>query len=205
MSLFSTLSNLFSSTDDPKKTSSVVGAFAGADALSTYTETLSWLEDVQKKLPSGTTYSVTPSFRETSYNIDPLLSGTIILFLKNIILGSSHIETKDNKKYESLVTEIQQYLADIDLMDAFREDFKDYALVHGHSYRRKDFDINEQLEKLQKLDTSSMKMYSDPWNSDIVAYHQQIYINTSWSSVATNEEYNSWFIAACLLTSCRSG
>jgi hypothetical protein len=189
------LSRLFSNSQPAKKQKvDTVGAFAGNDPFEMYTSTLAWIRDTRKKLPNSTTYAIGPEEREEAYHQDPLLSGIITQFSKNILLGSYHLDTENNKKYEQMVKDIEQFLTDIGLLDAFREDFADFAIVHGHSYRRKDY-REDVLSRLQKLDTGTIHEYTDPWDSTIKAFHQKIYVNDSWSqtSVSTTE-YNSWFL-----------
>jgi hypothetical protein len=133
--------------------------------------------------------------REEAFNVDPLLKGTIAPFLKNTILGSWHIETADDKKFQPAIEEIKQFIQDLSLVDCFREDFQDYGIKHGHSYRRVDYEGDtEEIDKLSPLDNSTIITYRDPWDVSIVAYHQKINISTEWSESATTKECNSWFI-----------
>lgn len=188
------LPRLFSSTSkkSQKKTSSV-GAYVGDDPYDAYTTTLQWIIDADKKLPNGTTKELTASVREAAFNVDPLLKGTITPFLMNSLLGDYSMVTEDNKKFQPAIKEIRQYLTEIGLLDAFRDDFEDLRIVHGHSYRRKDPD-KDNIEILAPLKNSTIKTYQDPWDSTIVAYHQKIYVNDAWSESSTSTEYNSWFI-----------
>lgn len=190
------INRLFSSTPAQPRTSTVVGASQiGSDPYDTYTSTLKWILDTQKKMPGGTVYEVTAEMRKQAYHVDPLLSGTIIVFLKNIVLGSYHIETPDNKKYEAAIKDINSFLDEIGLIDVFREDFSDYAIKYGHSYRRKDYEgEDEQLVNLSPLDCRTIKVYSDPWDSTYLAYHQKAMLKTEWNESAVEEEFNSWFI-----------
>lgn len=177
--------------------SAVAGAGSGDQAFNTYSHTLRWISDTKKKVTSGGEYKVTPDMREEAYNIDPLISGIITPFLKNTLLGNYDIQTADNKKYSTCIEDIKQFLKDLKLLEIFRDDFEDYAIKHGHSYRRKDyFPGSDQLKKLQRLEAKAMATYEDPWDSDIVAYHQRIYVKDIWSSTqsTTMTESNSWFI-----------
>lgn len=191
--LSSIFPNIFSQSQPDKQASAVVGASIGASVYDTYAETLAWIQDTEDKLPGGEQFEITPAMREKAYHKDPMLSGTITLFLKNIILNSYSVQTGDNKKYETLIKEIDAFLSDIALMDVFRNDFQDYAIVHGCSYRRKDYE-DQYVNRLQRLEPAAIATYTDPWDDSIVAYHQKIYVNDAWSESATSEEYNSWFI-----------
>jgi hypothetical protein len=189
----SILNKLFSSTPPQQKKTSPVGAYVGDDPYQTYITTLKWIKDTKAKMPDGSVFEVTPSMREEAFETDPLLKGTITPFLKNSILGDYQLATEDNKKYESALKEIRQYLNEIGLLDAFRDDFKDLTIVHGHAYRRKDPEI-DNIESLAPLDNSTITTYNDPWDSTIVAYHQKIYVDDSWTENPSTSEYNSWFI-----------
>lgn len=183
------INRLFSSTPKSKQIpASAVGAMEGTNQYDTYATTLKWITETKTKLPA-----LTSSDRADAFNTDPLLKGTITPFLKNTILGSFHIETADDKEHEALVDEINKFLEDIALMDAFRDDFIDYAIRWGHSYRRKDYD-GEVLQKLSSLDCGSIKTYTDPWDAEIIAFHQKITVKTGWSTSSATEEFNSWFI-----------
>lgn len=185
------IDRLFSSSPNlDKKTTPTqsVGALPGTSQYDTYATTLKWITETRKKLPE-----LSASDRADAFNIDPLLKGTITPFLKNTILGSYHIETEDDKKHEALIDEINQFFEDIAMMDAFREDFIDYAIKWGHSYRRKDYD-GEVLQKLSGLDCGTIKTYTDPWDAEVIAYHQKITVMKGWKESPDTEEYNSWFI-----------
>lgn len=178
--------------------SQIVGASAGDEAVYSYGRYLAWVQDTQKKLPNGTVWKVSPSMREEAYETDALARGIITPFLKNILLGGYDIVTADNKKYAAMIKETSKFLSDIDLLSVFKEDFEDYAIKHGHSYRRKDYfpENNSPLQKLQRLEPKAMKTYEDPWDSSIKVYHQKIHINETFSStISTLKEYNSWFIS----------
>jgi hypothetical protein len=189
----SILNKLFSSTPPQQKKTSPVGAYVGDDPYQTYITTLNWIKETKAKMPDGSVFEVTPSMREEAFETDPLLKGTITPFLKNSILGDYQLVTEDNKKYEPALKEIRQYLNEIGLLDAFRDDFKDLTIVHGHAYRRKDPEI-DNIESLAPLDNSTITTYNDPWDSTIVAYHQKIYVDDSWTENPSTSEYNSWFI-----------
>lgn len=177
--------------------SAVVGAGSGDEAFNTYSHTLRWIADTKKKLTAGGNYEVTPEMREEAFNIDPLVSGIICPFLKNTLLSSGAVQTADNKKFSACIKDATRFLKEIKLLEVFRDDFPDYAIKQGHAYRRKDyFPENDLLKKLQRLEAKAMITYEDPWDSDIVAYHQRIYVNDVWSTTqsSTMTETNSWFI-----------
>jgi hypothetical protein len=191
----SILNKLFSSTptSSPQKKTSPVGAYVGDDPYQTYITTLKWIKDTKAKMPDGSVFEVTPSMREEAFETDPLLKGTITPFLKNSILGDYQLVTEDNKKFEPALKEIRRYLNEIGLLDAFRDDFKDLTIVHGHAYRRKDPD-KDNIESLAPLKNATITTYRDPWDTTTVAYHQKIYVNDSWTENPSTSEYNSWFI-----------
>ena len=173
-----------------------VGAASGEEAFDNYFRVLNWIADTKKKMPGGGDYEVTPAMREEAYNADPLVSGIIIPFLKNIILNGNSIETKDNKKYEALIDDISGFIKDIKLMEVFREDFEDYVGKGAHTYRRKDYD-NGIVNHLQRLEPRAMEQFQDIWDSRIRAFHQNIAVNTEWKSDGTEKTYNSWFVPDC--------
>jgi hypothetical protein len=173
-----------------------VGAASGEEAFASYSRVLNWIADTKKKMPDGGDYEVTPAMREEAYNADPLVSGIISPFLKNITLSNFSIETKDNKKYEALIEDVCRFLKDIGMMNAFREDFEDYALKHGHSYRRKDYDKGI-VNHLQRLEPRAMEQFQDIWDSRIRSFHQNITVSTEWKSDGTEKTYNSWFVPDC--------
>jgi hypothetical protein len=193
---------IFSALKSPTQTqpqnSSVPGVGAGQDAFNLYAHNLGWVTDTAKKLilsDSSGEHTIDPSMREQAYDIEPLVSGIICPFLKNVILSDYSIETKDNKKYAKMIEEIEQFIEHIKLMEVYRDDFEDLAIKHGHSYRRKDYDGNN-LDRLQRLEARAMKTYQDPFNDIYVAYHQRIYASDVWSSntTTTNQEINSWWV-----------
>lgn len=188
-------SRIFSTTPAPtQKKTSAIGAYVGDDPYKTYASTLSWIRETKAKLPDGSMFEISPSMREEAFNVDPLLKGIIAPYLKNTVLGDYSIQTEDNKKYAPAIKEIRQYLNDIGMLDAFREDFIDYAIIHGHSYRRKDPN-GDDIETLSPLKNSTIRTYRDPWDASVEAYHQKIHVQNAWSDTnISTTEYNSWFI-----------
>ncbi|WP_129582612.1 hypothetical protein [Methanolobus psychrotolerans] len=192
MSLFNKLFSTTSPTPTSKK-STPIGAHVGDDPYQTYITTLAWIKETKAKMPDGSVFEVTPSMREEAFKSDPLLKGTITPFLMNSLLGSYVLNTADNKKFQPAIKEIRQYLVEIGLLAAFRDDFKDYTIIHGHSFRRKDPN-NDSIERLAPLKNSTIATYRDPWDSTVAAYHQKIYVNNSWTENSSTTEYNTWFI-----------
>lgn len=153
-------------------------------------KTLKWINETKQKLPSAT-----PQMREEAFRADPLLNGTIYPYLKNVLLQGFSIQTKDNKLYSEAIEEISDFLNSLELMKAFRDDFLDFAILCGHSYRRMDYDLEgKTVSRLEKIEPSSVETYIDPWDSSIIAYHQHARVNKSWSSSGTFEDIDSWFI-----------
>jgi hypothetical protein len=150
---------------------------------------LKWIEETQQKLPAAT-----PLIRREAFSADPLLKGTIYPYLKNVLLQNFTIQTKDNKLYSAAINEITDYLETLNLMQVFREDFLNFAILDGHSYRRMDPDTQGNVVRLEKIEPSSVEMYNDPWDSSIVAYHQRARVKTSWSTYGTTTDVDSWFI-----------
>lgn len=150
---------------------------------------LKWIEETQQKLPAAT-----PLIRREAFLADPLLKGTIYPYLKNVLLQNFTIQTKDNKLYSEAINEITDYLETLNLMQVFREDFLNFAILDGHSYRRMDPDNKGNVVRLEKIEPSSVTMYNDPWDSSIVAYHQRARVKTSWSTYGTTTDVDSWFI-----------
>lgn len=181
--------------------SEIIGASAGDQAFGTYEKTLAWVTDTRRKLPGdetdwGTNVSgLTPDQREDAYNKDPLVKGIVCPFLKNVILGTFNIITDDNKKYDSMVSDIEDFLSNIKFMEVARDSFEDYAIKHGKSYWRKDYK-NGILDHLQALDAKSTLTHIDAFNSDIRAHHQRIRVNKTWNSnnATSTTESNSWFV-----------
>lgn len=150
---------------------------------------LKWISETKHKLPAAT-----PRIRREAFLSDPLLKGTIYPYLKNILLQGFKINTEDNKLYSAAISEITDYLDSLDIMQVFREDFLNFMILDGHSYRRIDPDKAGNIAHLEKLEPSSIVTYTDPWISSIVAYHQHSAVTTGWSKSGTTEQVDSWFI-----------
>ncbi|AKB35604.1 hypothetical protein MSSAC_1014 [Methanosarcina siciliae C2J] len=190
MKLFS----FFKSAVSPKKSQlPPIGATLGqisSDEYANYTRLLDWLKNTKNKMPVAD-----PALRKESYEVDPLIKGTIVPFLKNVLLQGNEIKTADNKRFAQAIEDIQSYLEEIALMDAFREDAKDLLILTGHSYRRRDYQAgSEKLAKLVRLEPSSIRTYEDPWDSNIVAYHQHIEVPDSWTVDSPTNTVDCWFI-----------
>lgn len=189
MKLFS----FFKSAVSPISQLPPVGATIGqisADEYANYSRMLDWLKNTQNKLPGAD-----PALRKESYEVDPLIKGTVVPFLKNVLLQGYNIKTADNKRFAQAIEDISSYLDEIALMDAFREDAKDLLILTGHSYRRRDNQQGStQLEKLARLEPSSIVTYADPWDSNIVAYHQHVLVPESWSADSMTQTVDCWFI-----------
>lgn len=155
----------------------------------THEKTLKWINETKEKLPRAT-----PQMREEAFNADPLTKGTIFPYMKNTLLKGGKVETKDNKLYSAAIEEITDWLESIELMQAFRDDYRNFGFLTGHSYRRIDPDKEGNISRLEKIEPSSVEVYTDAWDSSIVAYHQHARINKSWSSYGTSEDVDSWFI-----------
>lgn len=155
----------------------------------THEKTLKWISETKDKLPNAT-----PKMRQEAFQADPLLKGTIFPYLKNVLLQGFKINTKDNKLYSEAIEDITEYLEFLELMQCFRDDFLNFAILNGHSYRRIDPDKEGNISRLEKIEPSSVEVYTDAWDSSIVAYHQHARINKSWSSYGTSEDVDSWFI-----------
>ncbi len=148
-----------------------------------------WIEETKHKLPHAT-----PTLREEAFLSDPLIQGTIYPYLRNVLLKGYTVQTEDNKLYSEAIKEITAYLEQIDIMQAFREDFKDFAFLTGHTYRRADPDLSGNIVRLEKIEPSTVEVFNDPWDSSIIAYHQHAKVRTTWSYLGTTEEVDSWFI-----------
>lgn len=186
------------SENSPSQASTMVGASDGTGAFKNYVSTLKWITETRTKLPGGGQLELTHEARQEAFCLSPLLKGTIAPFLRNVVLSSYRIETSNNKKYEPAIRDIKQFLEDICLMDSFRDDFDDLAIICGHSFRRKDYSSKKGtplLKKLHHMSPGSTSTYQDPWDSAFTAYHQQIRVPDAWSKTAVSTtEYNSWFI-----------
>ncbi len=161
----------------------------GRDQYNIHTHFIKWIEETKQKLPNAN-----PFLRREAFLADPLLKGTIFPYLKNVLLSGFDIKTSDNKLYADAIKDIETGLQTISLMDIFREDFLDFAILTGHSYRRIDYDSEGNIVRLAKVDSSAVTAYSDPWDPTITAYHQHATIRTSWSKSATTQEVDSWFV-----------
>lgn len=183
----------FFKSASPKSQLPPVGATVGqigSNEYENYSRMLDWLKNTQNKLPGAD-----PVLRKDSYEVDPLIKGTIVPFLKNVLLQDYEIMTADNKRFSQAIDDITAYIDEIALMDAFRDDAQDLLILTGHSYRRRDNKQgSEQLAKLVRLEPSSMTTYTDPWDSNIVAYHQRALVPKGWSRNAISETVDCWFI-----------
>lgn len=173
----------------PDTPSSVVGAYTGTDPYDVFITTLKWIAETKKKLPV-----VTQAMREEAFQVDPLLKGSAIEFLKNYILSGGSVVTADNKLYADQIKEIEMALEKLNPIGAFREDFIDFFCTKGHSYRRLDRGVDGKIEYLAPMDSGLIDAYSDPWDSRKIAYHQSVLVNTSWSKASTATLYNCWWI-----------
>lgn len=191
-SFFSSSPKLTSQTPPSNKTSAAVGASA-AEPIETHflnhEHLLKWIHETKHKLPHAT-----PKLRQEAFEADPLLSGTIYPYLKNTLLQGFTVQTKDNKLYSQAIEEITDWLEYIQLMQVFRDDYKDFGILVGHSYRRIDRDLEKKINHLEKITPSTVQTYTDPWDSSITFYHQKARVNKSFSSMGTYEEVDSWFI-----------
>ncbi|MDY0282237.1 MAG: hypothetical protein RBR35_16945, partial [Salinivirgaceae bacterium] len=177
----------------PDTPSSVVGAYTGSDPYDALVTTLKWISETKLKIPA-----VTQATREESFQVDPLLKGTVTRFLKNYLLSGGSVITTDNKLYEKEIKEIEAGLEALNIIGAFREDFIDFYITKGHSYRRLDRGTDGKIEYLAPIDSGKITTYTDPWDARKHAYHQQILVNDSWSDTSTTTEYNCWWIPGAL-------
>lgn len=190
--IFSSSDQLSSSAPSKDTQAAPVGAGVAqisGDQYFYHDHFIKWIQETQKKLPNAT-----PQLRREAYLADPLLKGTIYPYLKNVLLQGFTIQTKDNKLYSEAIEEIKDYLESLELMQVFREDFLNFAILDGHSYRRMDPDLQGNILRLEKIEPSSVTVYTDPWDSSIVAFHQKAMVKTSWSSSGTTQQVDSWFI-----------
>lgn len=190
MSLFSRLSSIVSKSKTPPTIGASVG-HVSQDEFGTYSKILDWVKNTQGKLPPAD-----PALRKDSFNVDPLIKGTIAPFLKNVLLQGYTIQTGDNKRFSRAIKEIEAYIEELALMGAFREDARDYLILTGNSYRRRDYSAAEssKLSKLVKLDPTSISTYIDPWDPSVVAYHQHVQVNDAWSKESDLKTVDCWFI-----------
>lgn len=172
---------------------SPVGASSGEDPLSSYQKLLKWVSETDAKLPGGQIFEITPQMREDAYNIDPLLKGTIIPYMKNTLLSGGSLKTSDNKKYEAGIKEIESFHAKIKTLEALRYSCPDYISKHGKQFLRCDPSI-EKIESFVQLDNKTITVYEDPFDPSIKAYHQKIYTYTGWNRDGKTEEVDSWWI-----------
>lgn len=172
----------------PKTPKSAVGASTGTDPYDMYVNTLKWIIETENKIPN-----VTQAMRDKSFKVDPLLRGSITEFLKNYILAGGHIVTVDNKKYEDQISKMDARLAQLDPIGVFREDFEDFFIKRGHTYRRLDRDVKGKIAYLARL-KGKITTYTDPWDSRVKAYHQSIMVRNEWSQTTLPIEYNCWWI-----------
>jgi hypothetical protein len=183
-----------------------IGAGEGTEVFNAYTRTLNWVKDTQSKMPNNyrdeygnEVYQVSPAQREEAFNIDPFVRGIIAPYLRNIILGSDNIITKDNKLYWEAIEDIKEFLHDINYLEICHKSFADYAIKHGKSYWRKEYN-GKVLNRIQILKAGATYTYIDPWDSSIKLYHQRIYINTSFDEdYKAQTEYNTWWIPEDIL------
>lgn len=192
-SLFSTSSKQ-SPQPQTDKSSSTVGASSSEPLENHYLShdnLLKWISETKHKIPHAT-----PKLRQEAFEADPLLSGTIYPYLKNTLLQGFTIQTKDNKLYYQAIEEITDWVESIKLMQVFREDYKDYGILVGHSFRRIDRDTDGNIHHLERITPATVRTYTDPWDSSIIFYHQKARVNKSFSSYGTAEaeEVDSWFI-----------
>ncbi len=175
--------------NDPQTTTVGASVATEREQFTYHSDILKWISETKNKLPRAT-----PLLRKEAFLADPMISGTIYPYLKNVLLKGYKIITSDNKLYSEAIEEITDYLESLKIMKVFREDFLDYAFLVGHSYRRADPDKQGNIASLGRLDPASMEVYEDPWDSSIIAYHQKAQVKTSWSQMSTTIDVDSWFI-----------
>ena len=175
--------------NDPHTTTVGASVATEREQFTYHSDILKWISETKNKLPRAT-----PLLRKEAFLADPMISGTIYPYLKNVLLKDYKIITSDNKLYSEAIEEITDYLEALKIMKVFREDFLDYAFLVGHSYRRADPDKQGNIASLGRLDPASMEVYEDPWDSSIIAYHQKAQVKTSWSLMSTTIDVDSWFI-----------
>lgn len=177
------------SPKDAQSTSVGASISTEQDHFDYYHHFQKWIEETKTKLPKAT-----PSLRKEAFLADPMISGTVYPYLKNVLLHDFKIITNDNKLYSAAVQEIKDYLESIKLIQCFRDDFLNYAFLVGHSYLRLDPGMDLNVARLVKLDPASIEVYEDPWDDNIIAYHQKARVKTSWSKMSTTIDVDSWFL-----------
>lgn len=114
MKLFSFLK---SATSPKKSQLPPVGATLGqisSDELTNYSRMLDGFKNTKNKMPIAD-----PALRKESYEVDPLIKGTIAPFLKNVLLQGYDIKTANNKRFEQDIEDISSYLEELALMEVF--------------------------------------------------------------------------------------
>jgi hypothetical protein len=150
---------------------------------------IKWIQDAKQKIPRGT-----PTLRKEAFLADPLIKGTIFPFQQNTLLKDYDLESKDNELYAEAISEVEDFIVQTKLMKVFRDSFLDLHFLVGRSYHRIDYDKNDNITHLEKLEPNSITTYVDPWDSSIVAYHQHINVNSTWSGYGSSETVDSWFV-----------
>lgn len=150
---------------------------------------MKWISETDHKIPRGT-----PELREKAFLADPLIKGTLFPFKRNTTLKGFKIETDDNKLYSEAISDVKAYLKSIKLMKCFRDDFLNLHFLVGDSYRRADPDINGNIIHLESIEPYSVKVFTDPWNSEIKFYRQRADVEKDMSDYPALEKWDSWFV-----------
>lgn len=113
--------------------------------------------------------------RELAYSIDPLVK-----FITNIkrfsMLKNYTLPSSDDLKHESLISEVDTFIEDINLMARFRQSFTPLQ-IHGDSYLQKRYTGNT-LTGLSLI--LNLEKHTDPLNTSNYYYYQSVLISKNW-------------------------
>ena len=88
--------------NDPQTTTVGASVATEREQFTYHSDILKWISETKNKLPRATP----PLLRKEAFLADPMISGTIYPYLKNVLLKDYKIITSDNKLYSEAIEEI---------------------------------------------------------------------------------------------------
>jgi hypothetical protein len=129
--------------------------------------------------------------RELAYKIDPLVQH-ITNIKRFSILKSYDITSRDDIKYEPLISDIKAFVNNIELMARFRQSFTPLQ-THGAAHLQKRSN-GKTLSGLSLI--LNLEKFTDPVNASKYYYYQALEISTDWRNPdeANTETKKVWYI-----------
>jgi len=139
--------------------------------------------------------------RETAYKIDALTR--LILNIERFsILGDYTLRSSDDEANKELITEIEDWLEDLNVLSTFRASFNPVK-IHGSTHFQKLYDVTKEtklkseptgIRGLQQL--IGVEKYTNPFDSTDFYFYQKKNVKSDWKNPGDDktEEKKVWFI-----------